>query len=81
MSNYCEIVVKCQLDSDWSEWLEGLMIASNDRGETIISGQIRDQAAFYGLLAKVRDLCLFIISIKYTAEESLKENDDLDDKS
>lgn len=81
MSNYCEIVVKCQLDTDWSGWLEGLMITHNDRGETIISGQIRDQAAFYSLLAKVRDMCLFLISVKYIADESLKEYGDSDDIS
>ena len=81
MSNYCEIVVKCQLDPDWSGWLEGLTITYNDRGETIISGQLRDQAAFYGLLAKVRDMCPFLLSVKYRADESFKENDDSDDNS
>jgi hypothetical protein len=81
MSDYCEIVVKCQLDTDWSGWLEGLTITHNDRGETIISGQIRDQAAFYGLLAKVRDLCLFLMSVRYMADESLKENGDSDNHS
>ena len=81
MSNYCEIVVKCQLDTDWSGWLEGLTITYNHRGETIISGHVRDQAAFYGLLAKVRDLCLSLISVKYMADESLKENDDSDNDS
>ena len=70
MSNYCEIVVKGHLDMDWSEWLEGLTITHNDQGETIISGPIRDQAAFYGLLTKVRDMGLFIISVKYKADES-----------
>jgi hypothetical protein len=81
MKNYCEIVVKCQLDTDWSGWLEGLTIAHNDRGETIISGQLRDQAAFYGLLAKIRDMCPFLISVKYTADESLKEHGDSDNNS
>lgn len=76
MSDYCEVVVKGQLDTDWSEWLEGLTITYNDRGETIISGQLRDQAAFYGLLAKVRDMCLFLISVKYMTHEAFKENDD-----
>jgi hypothetical protein len=75
MSNYCEIVVKGQLDTDWSGWLEGLAITRSDRGETIISGQIRDQAAFYGLLAKMRDMALFLISVKYLADKSLKENE------
>lgn len=81
MSNHCEIVVKCYLDTDWSGWLEGLTITYNDRGETIISGQLRDQAAFYGLLAKVRNMCPSLISVRYIADESLKENDDSEDNS
>jgi hypothetical protein len=81
MSNYCEIIVKCQLDTDWSGWLEGLTITHNDRDETIISGQLRDQAAFYGLLAKVRDMCPFLISVMYRVDPSLKENDDPDNNS
>jgi hypothetical protein len=81
MSDYCEIIVKGQLDADWSGWLEGLTITYNDRGETIISGQLRDQTAFYGLLAKLRDMCPSLISVKYTADESLKESDDSDDNS
>jgi len=81
MSNYCEIVVKGHLDLDWSEWLEGLTITHNDQGETIISGRLRDQAAFYGLLAKVRDMCLFLISVKYVTDGSLKENGNPDNPS
>jgi len=70
MSGYCEIFVKSHLDMDWSGWFEGLTITHNDRGETLFSGQLRDQAAFYGLLTKVRDMGLFIISVKYKADES-----------
>ena len=81
MSNYCEIVTKCELDTDWSAWFEGLTLTHNDRGQTIISGQLRDQVAFYGLLAKVRDMCPFLISVKYTADESLKEDGNLDNDS
>ena len=81
MSDYCEIVVKGHLDTDWSAWLEGLTITHNDRGETIISGQIRDQAAFYGLLTKVRDMGLFVISVKYMADESLEEKGNSDTNS
>jgi hypothetical protein len=69
------------LDTDWSGWFEGLTITPNDKGHTITSGQIRDQAAFYSLLAKVRDMCPFLISVKYMADESLKENGDSDDIS
>ena len=81
MSGYCEIVVKSHLDMDWSGWFEGLTITHNDRGETLFSGQLRDQAAFYGLLTKVRDMGLFLISVKYIADESRKENDDSDKNS
>lgn len=81
MSDYCEIFVKGQLDTDWSGWLEGLTITHNDKGETIVSGPIRDQAALYGLLAKMRDMALFLISVKYIADESLKENGDPDNPS
>lgn len=81
MSNYCEIVVKGHLDTDWSGWLEGLKITHNDQGETIISGPIRDQAALYGILVKMRDMVLFLISVKYMADESRKEDSDSDKNS
>jgi hypothetical protein len=73
MSNYCEIIVKGQLDPDWSEWFEGLTIAHNDQGETIIAGPIRDQAALHGLLTKVRDMGLFLISVKCVIDGSWKD--------
>lgn len=76
MSDTCEIVVKGQLDTDWSKWFEGLAITHNDKGETIILGPIRDQAALYGILVKMRDMALFLISIKYITDESSKENGD-----
>ena len=81
MSNYCEIIVKSHLDMDWSEWFEGLAVMHNDRGETLFSGRLRDQAAFYGLLVKVRDMGLFLISVKYMADGSLEENGGSDNNS
>ena len=74
MSDFCEIVVKSHLDVDWSEWFEGLTIAHNDEGETMLSGQIRDQVALYGIIAKVRDMGLSLISVKFTAGESTQES-------
>ena len=81
MSDFCEIIVKGQLDIDWSEWFEGLTITHNDKGETILSGQIRDQAVLYGIIAKARDLGLFLISVKYIVGESTKENEDSSNNS
>ena len=81
MSAYCEIVVKGHLDMDWSGWFEGLTITHNDRGETLFSGRLRDQAALFGLLTKVRDMGLFLLSVKYQADESLEENHASDNDS
>ena len=81
MSDFCEIIVKGQLDMDWSEWFEGLTITHNDKGETILSGQIRDQAVLYGIIAKARDLGLFLVSVKCIVGKSTKENDDSNNNS
>jgi hypothetical protein len=81
MSDYCEIVVKGQLDTDWSGWLEGLTITHKDKDETLISGPIRDQAALYGVLAKMRDMALFLISVKYMADAASRQNLGSDDNS
>jgi len=74
MSDFCEIIVKGHLDISWSGWFEGLTVTHNDKGETMLSGQIRDQAALYGIIAKVRDMGLFLILVKYIAGESGKES-------
>ena len=73
MSGYCEIVVEGHLDTDWSEWFEGLTITHNDQGETIIAGPIRDQAALHGLLAKVRNMGLFLLSVRCVIAGSWKD--------
>lgn len=56
------ISVKGHLDDSWSEWLDGLVIAEDD-DMTVLSGNITDQAALYGLLIKLRDLNLILISM------------------
>jgi len=47
----------------WSEWLGGLSIANLESGETQLTGPVADQAALHGLLAKLRDLNLTLISV------------------
>jgi hypothetical protein len=59
-----EIRVRGVLDSGWSAWFDGLQITSNDRGQTTIAGPVTDQAALHGLLAKVRDLGLELLSVR-----------------
>jgi hypothetical protein len=58
-----EIRVKGQIDEHWSDWFNGLTITHTDQNETILSGPVIDQSALYGLLAKLRDLGLSIVSV------------------
>ena len=58
---YC-IRVRGRLGPEWSDWLEGLAVDAEE-GETRLSGPLADQAALHGILAKLRDLGLPLISI------------------
>lgn len=51
------------LDPCWSEWLNGMAISPLESGETLLSGPLADQAALHGLLAKIRDMNLKLISV------------------
>ena len=64
-----EICVKGHLGPHWSHWFEGFAIALKDNGETLLSGPVVDQAALYGVLIKVRDLGLPLVSVM-PAEQS-----------
>ena len=58
-----EIRVKGILDGRWTAWFEDLQVTS-DGEETVICGPVADQAALHGLLTKVRDLGLFLVSVR-----------------
>jgi hypothetical protein len=58
-----EIRIKGHLDNRWASWFEGLTINLEDNGETLLSGPVVDQAALHGLLRKVRDLALPLVSV------------------
>ena len=57
------ITVLGHLDSEWSEWFDGLTITLLDTGETILSGPLVDQTALHGVLIKIRDLGLPLLSL------------------
>ncbi len=59
-----EIRIIGHLDNRWADWFEGLTITLEDNGETLLAGSIVDQAALHGLLRKVRDLGMPLISVK-----------------
>jgi hypothetical protein len=58
-----EIRVKGQIDEHWSEWFQDFEILASEEDETIMLGEVKDQAALYGLIAKLRDLGLNLISV------------------
>jgi hypothetical protein len=58
-----QIRIKGQLDPQWAVWFEGLAITLEDNGDTLLTGPVVDQAALHGLLKKVRDLGLPLISV------------------
>lgn len=63
------IVVEGRLESEWSEWFDGLTITHADTGETILSGPVVDQTALHGVLIKIRDLGLPLLSLTRLAIE------------
>jgi hypothetical protein len=58
-----QIRIKGHLSSEWSDWFGGLNIALDDNGDTLLTGPVVDQAALYGLLRKVRDLGMPLVSV------------------
>jgi len=60
---YIEIRVKGQIDRKWSDWFDSLSITYTQEGDTVLKGTITDQAAMYGILSKLRDLGMQLISV------------------
>ena len=58
-----EIRVKGYIDEHWSGWFENLTITHTEQDQTILLGTVVDQAALYGLLFKLRDLGLSLVSV------------------
>ena len=65
-----QIRIKGHLGPEWSDWFGGLDISLDGNGDTLLTGPVVDQAALHGLLRKVRDLGMPLVSIS-PAEEQL----------
>ena len=71
--------LKEQLDPHWSAWLGGMRVVHGADGGTVLTGEVVDQAALHGLLSKVRDLQLTLISVtpleteRFQCEEEKEE--------
>jgi hypothetical protein len=62
-----EFRVRGVLDRHWSGWFDGLQVSSDAPGQTLIAGPVVDQAALHGLIAKIRDLGLPLLSVRLTS--------------
>jgi hypothetical protein len=60
-----QIRLKGHLGSQWTDWFEGLTITREDNEVTLLTGPVFDQAALHGLLKKVRDLGMPLLSVNY----------------
>ncbi len=58
-----KIRLKGHLGCQWTDWFGGLTVTLEDDGDTLLTGPVVDQAALHGLLKKVRDLCMPLVSI------------------
>ena len=58
-----EIRIRGHLGHQWTDWFEGLSITLEENGDTLLTGPVADQAALHGLLRKVRDLGIPLISV------------------
>lgn len=61
--NVYQIRIEGHLDDQWTDWFSGLVITLEENGNTLLTGPVTDQAALFGLLKKVRDLGMSLVSV------------------
>ncbi len=72
MPEFCEIKIRGHLGQYWSEWFSGLKVKSLEGDVCLLSGELPDQAALHGLLERIRDLNLTLVSVvSGSSEEAL----------
>jgi hypothetical protein len=69
-----KIRIEGHLDKRWTDWLEGIDIAHTEGDQTLLCGPVQDQAALYGLIAKLRDLGVKLVAVNYGGQPPENEN-------
>jgi hypothetical protein len=69
-----EIRIRGRLDKDWAEWFDNMTLTHTGEGQTILTGPIPDQAALHGILNRIRDLNLELISVTQTESAAKDES-------
>jgi hypothetical protein len=60
----CQIRIKGHLGNQWTDWFDGLNITLKENGDTLLTGNVADQAALHGVFKKVRDLGMPLLSVE-----------------
>ena len=68
-STVYQIRLKGQLDARWTDWFGGMVVALSEDGDTVLTGPVTDQAALHGLLRKVRDIGIPLVSVNEVKSE------------
>lgn len=76
MSEAYEIRIRGHLEPRWASWFDGLTLTQDPDGTTVIRGEVVDQAALHGLIQKVRDIGLPLVSVTSTATPSKEPRPD-----
>ncbi len=70
---YYEIRLKGQLNARWTDWFDPMTITLDNNGDTLLSGPVVDQAALHGLLKKVRDVGMTLLSVNSVKPEGTED--------
>ena len=70
-----QIRIKGHLGPQWTDWFEGMTITLEENGDTLLTGPVVDQAALHGLLRRVRDLGLPLVSVSRVEPERVEQAD------
>ena len=70
-----QIRIKGHLGQQWTDWFEGLTITLEENGETLLTGPVIDDAALHGLLKKVRDLGMPLLSVNRVEPDQADASD------